>query len=144
MNTTDLVMASMEANAVKTAPGRPVVAGSARQIKLAAMQARAEANGGAVRLGRPAVEGSKRQQQIEEKAAKIASGYIPKRGRPSFESLGLEKKAPTKTQSKSITQLALERAQAMVNVTVEPQADETPVEAVVEPKKSKKKAALEL
>ena len=140
MNTTDLVMASMEANAVKTAPGRPVVANSARQIKLAAMQARREANGGAVRLGRPAVEGSKRQQQIEEKAAKIASGYISKRGRPSFESLGLEKKAQVKTPSKSITQLALERAQTIVNVTVEPQADETPIE----PKKSKKKATLEL
>ena len=109
MNLTDSIHASIEANAAKKAPGRPVVADSERQKKLAEMQARAEANGGVKRLGRPAVEGSKRQHQIAEYEAKLLAGYVPKRGRPSFESMGLQKAAPKKTVNKSIAQIALEK-----------------------------------
>jgi hypothetical protein len=140
MNKTDSIIAQQDAIATKKAPGRPVVANSARQAKIAAMQERIINNGGNVRLGRPPVEGSVRQQQIAAKAEAIANGYVPKRGRPSYASLGKEKAVPKKT-NKSITQLAIERAQARMaaqtNITVEAQAPAVEVET----KKSKKKVA---
>ena len=60
--------------------GRPIVPGSARQIREAA-RAERKANG-VFRLGRPIVPGSKKQLREAEHAAKIANGYVPKRGRP--------------------------------------------------------------
>ena len=62
--------------------GRPIVPGSARQIREAA-RAERKANG-VFRLGRPIVPGSKKQIREAEYAAKIASGYVPKRGRPKM------------------------------------------------------------
>lgn len=62
--------------------GRPIVPGSARQIREAA-RAERKANG-TFRLGRPIVPGCKKQIREAEYAAKIASGYIPKRGRPKM------------------------------------------------------------
>lgn len=62
--------------------GRPIVPGSARQIREAA-RAERKANG-VFRLGRPIVPGSKKQLREAEYAAKIANGYVPKRGRPKM------------------------------------------------------------
>lgn len=63
--------------------GRPVNGASARQARLAAMQAKAEANGGSVKRGRPANMDSARQKAIAERQAKIAAGETIKRGRPA-------------------------------------------------------------
>jgi hypothetical protein len=100
-NTTDAVIAAQENNEAKAKPGRPVVQGSARQIRLAAMQARKEANGGQIKLGRPAMPDSKRQQQLVEIAERKANGYVAQRGRPSFASLGLQTKKEAEKQSKT-------------------------------------------
>jgi len=58
--------------------GRPVVPGSARQLRLEAQAARVALNGGIVKRGRPIVGESKRQQKLLMKN----SGVIVKRGRP--------------------------------------------------------------
>lgn len=67
----------------KGKPGRPIIEGSARQLRL---QARAEklANGGAVKRGRPAVEGSARQLRLQARAEKLAQGLEIKPGRPKM------------------------------------------------------------
>jgi hypothetical protein len=75
---------NMEQEQSKAKPGRPVDPNSVRQARLAAQEARKQANGGETRLGRPVVEGSARQQRLAEREAKIANGYVPKRGRPKM------------------------------------------------------------
>ena len=63
--------------------GRPVVEGSARQLRLA-KQAEKVANGGELKRGRPTVAGSARQRKLEERATKLAAGEAIKRGRPKM------------------------------------------------------------
>lgn len=65
--------------------GRPVVEGSAHQLKLKAQAERKEANGGQARRGRPVDPNSPRQQRLAEIAAKKAAGMEIKRGRPAQE-----------------------------------------------------------
>lgn len=67
----------------KKRQGRPVVADSARQQKLAA-KAELIANGGSLKRGRPTAQNSKRQVKIAEREARIAAGIEPKRGRPKM------------------------------------------------------------
>jgi hypothetical protein len=69
-------------NTVKGSKGRPTVAGSARQTRLAARAARVAA-GGTVQRGRPAIEGSARQAKLAAQAARVAAGGSIQRGRPS-------------------------------------------------------------
>ncbi len=66
----------------KGSKGRPTVAGSARQARLAARAARVAASG-EVKRGRPAVAGSARQAKLAAQAARIAAGGEIKRGRPA-------------------------------------------------------------
>ena len=66
----------------KRKPGRPVVEGSARQLKLAAQQVRAQLNGGVAKRGRPVVADSERQKRLAERESKLAAGIEIKRGRP--------------------------------------------------------------
>ena len=73
---------SVGKEAGKGSKGRPTVAGSARQARLAAREARVAA-GGSVQRGRPAVEGSARQAKLAAQAARIAAGGTIKRGRPA-------------------------------------------------------------
>ena len=61
--------------------GRPVVANSARQTKLAARAERV-ANGGTVERGRPANPNSKRQARLAAQEARKAAGVEIKVGRP--------------------------------------------------------------
>ena len=69
-------------NVVKGSKGRPTVAGSARQARLAARATRV-ANGGEVKRGRPTVATSARQAKLEARAARVAAGGTVKRGRPA-------------------------------------------------------------
>ena len=73
---------SVGKEAGKGSKGRPTVAGSARQTRLAAREARVAA-GGKVQRGRPAVEGSARQAKLAAQAARVAAGGTIKRGRPA-------------------------------------------------------------
>jgi hypothetical protein len=73
---------SVGKEAGKGSKGRPTVAGSARQARLAAREARVAA-GGKVQRGRPAVEGSARQAKLAAQAARVAAGGTIKRGRPA-------------------------------------------------------------
>jgi translation initiation factor 1 (eIF-1/SUI1) len=66
----------------KGSKGRPTVAGSARQTRLAAREARVAA-GGTVQRGRPSVQGSARQAKLAAQAARIAAGGTIQRGRPA-------------------------------------------------------------
>jgi len=66
----------------KSSIGRPTVAGSAPQARLAAREARVAA-GGTVQRGRPSVQGSARQAKLAAQAARIAAGGIIQRGRPA-------------------------------------------------------------
>jgi hypothetical protein len=68
---------------VKGSKGRPTVAGSARQARLAAREARVAA-GGEVKRGRPAVQTSARQAKLAAQAARVAAGGVIKRGRPAI------------------------------------------------------------
>jgi hypothetical protein len=142
MNLTDAVMNAIETNAAKKAPGRPTVEGSARQQKLAAMEARKQANGGEIRLGRPAVADSKRQKELAEKAARLANGYIPKKGRPSFASQGLltkkeAVKTPTAPAVSKVQNILADLVVEPVNETkVEVEAQEV-IEVMAEVKKAK-------
>jgi hypothetical protein len=67
---------------VKGSKGRPTVAGSAHQARLAARAARVAA-GGEVKRGRPTVETSARQAKLAARAARVAAGGTVKRGRPA-------------------------------------------------------------
>jgi hypothetical protein len=67
----------------KRKPGRPAVEGSARQVRLAALEQRREENGGYIRLGRPVDPNSPRQQRLGELMEKRAAG-LAKRGRPKM------------------------------------------------------------
>ena len=69
-------------NTVKGSKGRPTVAGSARQARLAARATRVAA-GGTVQRGRPAVEGSVRQAKLAARAIRVAAGGAVRRGRPA-------------------------------------------------------------
>ena len=69
-----------EVTVTKRKPGRPVVADSARQMRLAAQAAK----GGDVRRGRPANPTSARQQRMADRAAKMEAGVEIKRGRPKM------------------------------------------------------------
>jgi hypothetical protein len=69
-------------NTVKGSKGRPTVAGSARQARLAAREARVAA-GGEVKRGRPTVATSARQAKLEARAARVAAGGTVRRGRPA-------------------------------------------------------------
>ena len=73
---------SVGKEAGKGSKGRPTVAGSAHQARLAAREARVAA-GGKVQRGRPAVEGSARQAKLAAQAARVAAGGTIKRGRPA-------------------------------------------------------------
>jgi hypothetical protein len=64
-----------------TKRGRPVLEGSARQMRLTARAERV-ANGGSVERGRPTNSSSARQQRLADRAAKIAAGIEIKRGAP--------------------------------------------------------------
>ncbi len=70
--------------------GRPVIANSARQAKLAARAERV-ANGGSISRGRPSNPTSKRQARLAAQAARKASGIEIKVGRPK----GSKKEAVT-------------------------------------------------
>jgi len=61
--------------------GRPVNPNSARQIRLAEIQAKREA--GLIKRGRPSVPGSVNQMKKVERMAKVMSGVELKRGRPT-------------------------------------------------------------
>ena len=74
---------STETTVVKQ-KGRPVVATSARQARLAARAARIAA-GGSAGKGRPANPESKRQARLAERAARLAAGEVIKPGRPKVE-----------------------------------------------------------
>lgn len=73
---------SVGKEAGKGSKGRPTVAGSARQTRLAAREARVAA-GGTVQRGRPAVANSARQAKLAAQAARVAAGGSIKRGRPA-------------------------------------------------------------
>jgi hypothetical protein len=64
-----------------TKRGRPVVANSARQTKLAARAERME-NGGSIERGRPSNPTSKRQMRLAAQEARKAAGIEVKVGRP--------------------------------------------------------------
>ena len=66
----------------KGSKGRPTVAGSARQTRLAARAERVAA-GGTVQRGRPSIQGSARQAKLAAQAARVAAGGTIKRGRPA-------------------------------------------------------------
>jgi hypothetical protein len=61
--------------------GRPLLEGSARQMRLTARAERV-ANGGSVERGRPTNSSSARQQRLADRQAKIAAGIEVKRGAP--------------------------------------------------------------
>lgn len=61
--------------------GRPVNMNSARQIRLAEIQAKREA--GLIKRGRPSIPGSMNQMKQLDRFAKTLSGVEIKRGRPS-------------------------------------------------------------
>jgi hypothetical protein len=65
--------------------GRPVVANSPRQVRLAARQARIEANNGELKRGRPSNPNSARQAKMLAKLEAIQNGAVIKRGRPKVE-----------------------------------------------------------
>lgn len=67
-------------NEVKAVLGRPVNPNSARQKRLAEIEAKRAA--GEVKRGRPIKQGSKRQAVLAEREAKRAAGAEIKRGRP--------------------------------------------------------------
>lgn len=79
LSTEDLAV--IEAVATKRL-GRPVVAGSARQIRLAEQAEKKAA--GLLKRGRPVVEGSPRQMRLAAMEAKKAAGIEIKPGRPKM------------------------------------------------------------
>lgn len=76
-NTTEVI--ALEA-AVNKALGRPVNPNSARQQRIAELEAKRVA--GELKRGRPTVAGSKRQETLAKRAEKVANGGELKRGRP--------------------------------------------------------------
>lgn len=62
-------------------PGRPIVEGCARQIRLAKMAEKAAK--GELKRGRPANPDSERQKRIQEREIKKQNGETIKRGRPA-------------------------------------------------------------
>lgn len=90
--------------------GRPVNPNSARQKRLAEIEARKAAHGGFLPLGRPKVEGSKRQAKLAEIAAKKAAGYEPKLGRPKMTE---EQKAEAKAKRAEAMEVFLKNQQAL-------------------------------
>lgn len=83
MNTNDQfkMNAIMENMTDKRKPGRPVVEGSARQLRMQMLeQKKADPN---FRLGRPVDPDSPRQQRLRDMEERRAAGLC-KRGRPKF------------------------------------------------------------
>lgn len=74
---TEVVVATAE----KAKPGRPVVEGSARQIRMAEMEAK-RASGAKLYTGRPVNKDSVRQQKLAAIAAKKEAGEKLHTGRP--------------------------------------------------------------
>lgn len=70
-------------NKVVVQLGRPINPNSARQQRIAELNAKREA--GECKRGRPVVANSKRQQVLAERAEKLANGETLKRGRPIVE-----------------------------------------------------------
>lgn len=83
----------------KKAPGRPIVAGSKRQLVL---QAKAEkiANGHTPKKGRPIVADSNRQIKLAEMNAKRQAGLL-KRGRPKMDPIVKAQKAAERAAAKA-------------------------------------------
>jgi hypothetical protein len=79
--------------------GRPVNMNSARQIRLAEIQANREA--GLIKRGRPSVPGSANQMKMYERNFKIQQGLDVKRGRPTN---------PESARAKRIADLEARRA----------------------------------
>lgn len=79
---TEEVVATVVENTTAKKPGRPVVEGSVRQVRLAEMKARAEANGGVIKRGRPINPESARAKRMASIQAKIEAGIEIKPGRP--------------------------------------------------------------
>jgi len=103
------VQADGTATVEKRKPGRPVIEGSARQTKLAAMNERAAANGGQIKLGRPVDPTSPRQVRLAEIAAKreAAGGKLkagrPKMVKPEVTNITVEAPAPEVTATETVT-----------------------------------------
>jgi len=70
----------VEATVTTKRRGRPVVEGSARQVKLMAKAAR----GGEIKRGRPANPNSNRQAKLAARMAALANGGEVRRGRPKM------------------------------------------------------------
>jgi hypothetical protein len=85
--------------------GRPVNPNSARQIRLAEIQAKREA--GLIKRGRPSVLGSKNQVKKMERFAKTLAGIEIKRGRPVN---------PESARAKRIADLEARRANGMLKL----------------------------
>ena len=77
--TTEVVTVEVVNNETKKL-GRPVNAASARQKRLAELEAKRAA--GECKRGRPTVAGSARQERLAKRAEKVANGGELKRGRP--------------------------------------------------------------
>jgi hypothetical protein len=85
--------------------GRPVNMNSARQIRLAEIQAKREA--GLIKRGRPSVPGSANQMKMYERNFKIQQGLDIKRGRPVN---------PESARAKRIADLEARRASGMLKL----------------------------
>jgi len=95
---------------IKMNPGRPVNPNSARQARLAEMEARKAAMGGYIPLGRPAVPDSNRQKKLAEIAAKKADpNYVPAKGRPKMSEAEKEA-ARAEREQKRLAWIAAEKA----------------------------------
>lgn len=79
-----IIAAEQTSVEAKSKPGRPVKEGSARQLRLAEMEARRIAAGGYVGRGRPVNTESERQKREQARLDKISAGEVIKRGRPKM------------------------------------------------------------
>ena len=79
MNTETVVVETVIEQVIKQL-GRPVNPSSARQQRIAELEAKRVA--GQCKRGRPTVAGSKRQEVLAARAAKVANGGMLSKGRP--------------------------------------------------------------
>ena len=114
-NTTVIAQPTVE----KKAPGRPVVAGSARQQRMEARQKLIDA--GLMRKGRPVVTDSPRQQKLAKIAAKIAAGIAPKPGRPAYNAEQKAASDAAKAAKKAAEKAAIEAKLAEANAAKTPE-----------------------
>jgi hypothetical protein len=80
MNNETVKIENMVEAVVTKHRGRPVVEGSARQLRLAARAAR----GGEIKRGRPSNPNSNRQAKLAARIAILANGGEVRRGRPKM------------------------------------------------------------